>query len=61
MECNAQSVVICKGIGSKQHMPLTWQFQGNYVRTNECVQQGQKVASPGWDGTRTSGQNRDLE
>jgi hypothetical protein len=40
MECNAHSVVICKDVGSKQHMPLTQQFQGNHVRTNECVQHG---------------------
>ncbi len=60
-ECNTHSVVICKGIGSKQHTPLTLQSQGNYVRTNECVQHRQKVPSPGWDGTSTGGQNRDLE
>ncbi len=58
-ECNVHSVVICKGIGSKQHMPLTRQFQGNHVRTNECVQHGQNVAGPRWDGTSTSGQSRD--
>ncbi len=28
MECNAHSVIICKGVGSKQHMPLMQQFQG---------------------------------
>ncbi len=61
MECNAYNVVICKGFGFKQHTPLTWQFQGNHVRTNECVQHGQKVASPGWDGTNTGSQSRDWE
>jgi hypothetical protein len=61
MECNAHSVVICKGVGSKQHTPLMLQSQGNCVRTNECVQHRQKVPSPGWDGTSTGGQNRDLE
>jgi hypothetical protein len=61
MECNAHSVVICKGIGSKQHMPLMQQFQENHVRTNECVQHGLNVAGPGWDGTSTGGQSRDLE
>ncbi len=60
-ECNAHSVVICKGVGSKQHMPTMRQFQGNHVRTNECVQHGLNVASPGWDGTSTRGQSRDLE
>ncbi len=60
-ECNTHSVVICKGIGSKQHMPLMRQFQGNLVRTNECVQHGLNVAGPGWDGTSTGGQSRDLE
>ncbi len=60
-ECNAHSVVICGGIGFKQHTPLTRQFQGNHVRTNECVQHGQNVASPGWDGTSTGGQSRDWE
>ena len=34
-----------QGVGSKQHMPLTQQFQGNHVRTNECVQHGQKTWS----------------
>ncbi len=52
---NSQSVIICKGVGSKQHKPLTLQFQGNHVRTNECVQHGWKVAGPGWDGTSTCG------
>jgi hypothetical protein len=60
-ECNAQSVIICKGVGSKQHMPLIRQLQGNHVRTNECVQHGLNVAGPGWDGTSTGGQSRDLE
>jgi hypothetical protein len=60
-ECNAHSVVICEGVGSKQHMPSMRQFQGNHVRTNECVQHGLNEASPGWDGTSTGGQNRDLE
>ncbi len=59
MEGNTHSVVICEGVGSKQHTPLTLQFQGNHVRTNECVQHGQKVAGPGWDSTRTGGQSRD--
>ncbi len=58
-ECNTHSVVICKGIGPKQHTPLTRQFQGNHVRTNECVEHGQNVAGPGWDGTSTGGQSRD--
>ncbi len=58
-ECNAHSVVICEGVGSKQHTPLTRQFQGNHVRTNACVQHGQNVACPGWDGTSTGGQSRD--
>jgi hypothetical protein len=48
MECNAHSVVICKGVGSKQHMPLTRPFQGNHERTNERVQHG-------WEGISTSG------
>jgi hypothetical protein len=61
MECNAHSVVICKGVGFKQHMPLMQQFQGNHVRTNECVQHVLNVASPGWDGTSTGSQSRDLE
>ncbi len=61
MECDAHSVVICKGVGSKQHAPLMRQFQGNHVRTNECVWHGQNVASPGWDGTSTGGQSRDWE
>ncbi len=60
-ECNAHSVVICKGVGSKQHMPLMRQFQGNHVRTNECFQHGLNVAGPGWNGTSTGGQSRDLE
>ena len=34
-------------------------FQGNHVRTNECVQHGQNVAYPGWYGTSTGGQSRD--
>jgi hypothetical protein len=59
MECNAHSVIIYKGVGSKQHTPLTRQFQGNHVKTNECVQHGLNVASPGWDGTSTGGQSRD--
>ncbi len=59
MECNAHGVVICKGVGSKQHTPLTRQFQGNLVRTYECVQHGQNVAGPGWDGTSTGCQSRD--
>ncbi len=42
-------------------MPLMRQFQGNHVRTNECVQHGLNVASPGWDGTSTGSQSRDLE
>jgi hypothetical protein len=50
---------ICEGIGSKHHMPLMRQFQGNHVRTNECVQHGLNVAGPGWDGTSTGGQSRD--
>ncbi len=58
-ECIAYSVVICKGIGSKQHTSLMRQFQGNHVRTNECVQHGLNVAGPGWDGTSTGGQSRD--
>ncbi len=37
MECNSHSGVICEGVGSKQHTPLMRQFQGNHVRTNECV------------------------
>jgi hypothetical protein len=41
--------------------PLMRQFQGNHVRTNECVQHGLNVAGPGWDGTSTGGQSRDLE
>ncbi len=57
-ECNAYSVVICEGVGSKQHIPLMRQFQGNHVRTNECVQHGLNVAGPGWDGTSTGGQSR---
>ncbi len=61
MECNAHSVVICEGIGSKQHTPLTQQFQGNHVRTYECVQHGLNVAGPGWDGTSTGGQSWDWE
>ncbi len=60
-ECNMHSVVICESVGSKQHMPLTRQFQGNHVRTNECVQHGQNVAGPGWDDTNTGGQCRDWE
>ncbi len=56
-DCNAHSVVICEGVGSKQHMPLMRQFQGNHVRTNECVQHGLNVAGPGWDGTSTGGQS----
>jgi hypothetical protein len=50
---------ICEGVGSKQHTPLMRQFQGNHVRTNECVQHGLNVAGPGWDGTSTSNQSRD--
>ncbi len=42
-------------------MPLTRQFQGNHVRTTECVHHGQNVVGPGWDGTSTSGQSRDWE
>jgi hypothetical protein len=61
MECNAHSVIICKGIGSKQHTPLIWQLEGNHVRTNECVQHGQNVACPGWDGASTGGQSTDWE
>ncbi len=61
MECNAHSVVICKGVGFKQHMPLAWPFQGNHVRTNYCVQHGRNIASPGRDGTSTGGQSRDWE
>ncbi len=49
------------GRWSKQHMPLTRQFQGNHVTTNECVQHELNVASPGWDGTITGGQSRDWE
>ncbi len=60
-ECNAHSVVICKGIGSKQHTPLTQQCQGNHVSTNECVWRGQNVAGPGWDDTSTGGWSRDWE
>ncbi len=60
-ECNAHSVVICKGVGSKKHIPLMRQFQGNHVRTNECVQHELNVAGPGWDGISTGGQSRDLE
>ncbi len=37
------------------------QFQGNHVRTNECAQHGQNVASHGWDGTSTGGQSKDWE
>ncbi len=54
-ECNAHSVVICEGVGSKKHTPLTQQFQGNHVRTNEYVQHGLNVAGPGWGGTSTGG------
>jgi hypothetical protein len=53
------SFVICEGVGSKQHRLLTRQFQGNHVRTNECVQHGLNVAGPGWDATSTGGQSRD--
>ncbi len=60
MECNAHSFFICKGVGSKQHMPLTRPFQGNHVKTNECVQHWQNEASPGWDGN-SGGQSRDWE
>ncbi len=60
-ECDARSVVICKGVGSKQHTPLTRPFQGNHVRTNECVWHGQNEAGPGWDGTSTGSQSRDWE
>jgi hypothetical protein len=35
---------------------LTRQFQGNHVRTYECVQHGLNEAGPGWDGTSTGGQ-----
>jgi hypothetical protein len=59
MGCNAHSVVICKGIESKQHTPLMRQFQGNHVSTNECVQHGLNVAGPRWDGTSTGSQSRD--
>ncbi len=38
---------------------LMRQFQGNHVRTYECVQHGLNVAGPGWDGTSTGGQSRD--
>jgi hypothetical protein len=58
MECNAHSVVICEGVGSKQHTPLTQQFQGNHVRTNECVQHRLNVAGPGWDGTSIGSQSK---
>ncbi len=47
-EWNAHSVVICKGVGSKQHTSLTRQFQRNRVRTDECVQHGQN--QPALDG-----------
>ncbi len=60
-ECNAHSVVICKGIGSNQNTPLMQLFQGNHVRTNECVRHGQNVAGPGWEGTSTGNQSRDWE
>ncbi len=36
-------------------------FQRSHVKTNECVQYGQNVASPGWDGTSTSIQSGDWE
>ncbi len=58
---NAHSVVICEGVGSKQHTPSMRQFEENHVRTNECVQHGQNVASSGWDGTSTGSQSRDWE
>jgi hypothetical protein len=60
-ERNAHSIVICEDVGSKQHMQLTRRFQGNHVRTNECVQHGRNGAGPGWDGTSTGGQSRDGE
>ncbi len=60
-EWDAHSVVICKGVGSKQHTPLMQQFQGNHVRTNECVWHGQTLSSSGWDGTSTDGRSRDWE
>jgi hypothetical protein len=44
------SVIICEGVGSKKHTPLTWPFQGNHARTYETVQHGQNVAGPGWLG-----------
>ncbi len=59
MECSAHSVIICEGVGSKQHTPLKRQFQGDYVRTNECVQHEKNVAGPGWDGTSTCRQSWD--
>jgi hypothetical protein len=59
MECNAHSVIICKGVESKQHTPLMRRFHGSHVRTNECVQHRQNVAGPGWDGTSTNDQSRD--
>jgi hypothetical protein len=52
------SVVIYKGVGSKQQMLLTRPFQGNHVRTHECVRHGQNVADPGWDVTSTGGRSR---
>ncbi len=61
MECNGHIVVICKGVGSKQHTSLTRQFWGNHLRTYECVQHGLNVAGPGWDGTSTGSQSRGLE
>ncbi len=58
-KCNAHSFVICKGIGSKQNTPLMRPFQGNHVRTYECVNHGRNEAGPGWDGTSTGEQRRD--
>ncbi len=51
--CNLQ------GHWIQAYMPLIQQFQGNHVRTNECVQHGWNVASPEWDGTSTGNQSRD--
>ncbi len=59
-ECNMHSFVICEGVGSKQHMPLTWPFHENNVRTNECVWHGWNEAGLEWDGT-SGGQSRDWE
>jgi hypothetical protein len=57
-ECKVHSVVTCKSVESKQHTPSMGPFKGNHVRTYECVQHGQNVAGPGWDGTSTGSQNR---